>query len=112
MPEVGKEDLDATKDESPPDGPSLPDDMADCASAPNNTIEADSPPKTDGEEPALSAGANLTGPGEALEPKDHSDRGFGKTRETSLPILPPEVEALFRKIAKEEIGKALGHTIA
>ena len=25
--------------------------------------------------------------------------------------LAPEVEAAFRKIAKEEIGKALGHTV-
>ena len=75
MPEVGKEqDPGATMD-----GPELPD----GANKPS-TIEADSPPKPEGEDPALSAGA---------------------------PTLAPEVEAAFRKIAKEEIGKALGHTI-
>jgi hypothetical protein len=26
-------------------------------------------------------------------------------------VLDPKIEALFRKIAKEEIGRALGHTI-
>jgi len=63
MPEVGKEDLDATMDESPPDD----------------------------ENPGLPDGPELT--------------------EAATPILAPEVEAAFRKIAKEEIGKALGHTI-
>ena len=56
MPEVGKEDLDATKEEdTPEDGPEL--------------------------------------------------------TEAAPPTLAPEVEAAFRKICKEEIGKALGHTV-
>ena len=33
------------------------------------------------------------------------------TEEAAPPTLAPEVEAAFRKIAKEEIGKALGHTV-
>jgi len=32
-------------------------------------------------------------------------------KEEAAPTLAPEVEAAFRKIAKEEIGKALGHTV-
>ena len=54
---------------------------------------------------------------DADEPKELTDNPSTITaddvpvKEAALPVLPPEVEALFRKIAKEEIGKALGHTI-
>jgi len=93
MPEEEKEQApDVTIDESP-DGPEL---SANLEDGTVTRIPGDIP----------------TGPDKPdLEPKDHSDRGFGGIKETAPPTLAPEVEAAFRKIAKEEIGKALGHTV-
>jgi len=88
MPEIGKEqDPDVTAEEEP--DADEPKELTDNPS----TITADDVPNTDGEDPA--ADANPIG---------------GPIKERKL-IIPPEVEDAFRRIVREEIGKALGHTI-
>jgi len=43
---------------------------------------------------------------------DAPDDGPGEAPEPEKPlVLDPKLDALIRQIAKEEIGKALGHTV-
>jgi len=65
---------------------------------------ADNPNTIDETDPADEGYPDVGGP------RDVGGSGSGPAQPRTL-IIPPEVEDAFRKIAKEEIGKALGHTI-